>query len=194
MGVALARAEDTDTARANARLAAGRVRRGRPDLGRSHDDGRADRRCSPGCSAKRAVLAGDGRCAWPAQRVAQGSLGDVDDEHLVGGSYRIARLCQEHRAQRPSLRELSGHLCAERLQGHRCRHRADAVSARFLDMGAALQAMVGDRFKIHGVFVIRAKEVHPIVAPSYVFYPADTTEEAQAVGAADLYGVSRRDG
>ncbi|WP_445954555.1 hypothetical protein [Thauera sp. SDU_THAU2] len=61
-------------------------------------------------------------------------------------------------------------------------------------MGAALQAMVGDRFKIHGVFVIRAKEVHPIVAPSYVFYPADTTEEAQAVGAADLYGVSRRDG
>lgn len=57
-----------------------------------------------------------------------------------------------------------------------------------------LQAMVGDRFKIHGVFVIRAKEVHPIVAPSYVFYPADTTEEAQVQSALRTYGVSRRNG
>ena len=54
---------------------------------------------------------------------------------------------------------------------------------------APLKTMVGDRFPIHSVFVIRATAVEPIVAPSYRLYPAQTTEASQTQAALARYGV-----
>ncbi|PRY63407.1 hypothetical protein B0H98_1082 [Vreelandella songnenensis] len=55
-----------------------------------------------------------------------------------------------------------------------------------------LEAMAGERFPIHSVFVVRVIEVTPIVAPSYRLYPSETTEEAQVESALITYGVSRK--
>ena len=54
-----------------------------------------------------------------------------------------------------------------------------------------LLAMVGDRYPIHSVFVVRAVAVEPIIAPSYRLYPLETTEESQIQSALRTYGVSR---
>lgn len=54
-----------------------------------------------------------------------------------------------------------------------------------------LRSMVGDRFDIHSVFVVSAVAVEPIIAPSYRFYPHETTEEAQILSALRSYGVKR---
>lgn len=55
-----------------------------------------------------------------------------------------------------------------------------------------LHTMLGDRFQIRSVFVVRATAVHRIVAPSYTFYPSETTEESQVQAALRTYGVCRR--
>lgn len=52
-----------------------------------------------------------------------------------------------------------------------------------------LRTMVGERFPIHSVFVIRATAVEPIMAPSYRLYPRETTEAAQIQSALRTYGV-----
>jgi predicted pyridoxine 5'-phosphate oxidase superfamily flavin-nucleotide-binding protein len=52
-----------------------------------------------------------------------------------------------------------------------------------------LAKMAGPRFKIHGVFVIKATSCEPIVAPSYRLYPEETTEESQIDSAMCRYGV-----
>lgn len=57
-----------------------------------------------------------------------------------------------------------------------------------------LRAMAGERFPIHGVFVVRATAVEPIVAPSYRLYPTETTEASQIESALRTYGVSRNTG
>ena len=54
-----------------------------------------------------------------------------------------------------------------------------------------LLAMTGEKFKIQGVMVVRVKQAHPILAPSYRFYPDTTTEEAQMDAAMKAYGVRR---
>lgn len=54
---------------------------------------------------------------------------------------------------------------------------------------APLLAMAGDRYPIHSVFVIKAASVEPIVAPSYRYYPMETTEESQIQSALRTYGV-----
>jgi len=51
--------------------------------------------------------------------------------------------------------------------------------------------MTGEKFKIQGVMVVRVKQAHPILAPSYRFYPDTTTEEAQMDAAMKAYGVRR---
>lgn len=57
-----------------------------------------------------------------------------------------------------------------------------------------LRTMVGDRFPISSVFVIRAIAVERIVAPSYGLYPSETTEESQVQSALRTYGVNRVNG
>ena len=76
-----------------------------------------------------------------------------------------------------------------KLMGH-----AQYVNARdeaFHAHAKPLLAMVGDLFKIQGVMVVEVVQAHPIVAPSYRFYPDSTTESGQMQAAMKVYGVVR---
>ncbi|WP_303784163.1 pyridoxamine 5'-phosphate oxidase family protein [Azovibrio restrictus] len=64
-------------------------------------------------------------------------------------------------------------------------------SPGYAGWAAPLNARVGDRFPIHSVFVIRAVEIHPIIAPSYILFPSETTEASQTRAALQTYGVRR---
>jgi len=52
-----------------------------------------------------------------------------------------------------------------------------------------LLAMTGDKFNIQAVLVVKVVQSHPIVAPSYRFYPKSTTESGQIESAMKTYGV-----
>jgi uncharacterized protein len=54
-----------------------------------------------------------------------------------------------------------------------------------------LLAMTSDKFNIQAVLVVKVEQAHPIVAPSYRFYPDSTTEEGQMDAAMKAYGVRR---
>jgi len=54
-----------------------------------------------------------------------------------------------------------------------------------------LLAMAGGKFKIQAVLVVKVEHAHPILAPSYRFYPDTITEEAQMDAAMKAYGVRR---
>ena len=76
-----------------------------------------------------------------------------------------------------------------KLMGH-----AQYVNAReeaFHAHAKPLLAMAGDQFKIQGVMVVEVVQAHPIVAPSYRFYPDSTTESGQIEAAMKVYGVVR---
>jgi predicted pyridoxine 5'-phosphate oxidase superfamily flavin-nucleotide-binding protein len=64
-----------------------------------------------------------------------------------------------------------------------------ATDAEFTDWAAPLLAMVGQRFTTHSVLVIQVQSVAAIVAPSYRFYPHDTTEASQVASAMRAYKV-----
>lgn len=66
---------------------------------------------------------------------------------------------------------------------------ADAEFARWAE---PLQKMAGDRFPIRSVFVIHATAVEAIIAPSYRFYPSETTEASQIEAALRSYCVQRQ--
>ena len=59
----------------------------------------------------------------------------------------------------------------------------------FAAWAAPLKTMVGERFLIRSVFVIAVDSVQPIVAPSYRFYPEETTEASQRQSAMRVYGL-----
>ena len=65
--------------------------------------------------------------------------------------------------------------------------RAD--NAEFATWAKPLLAMVGERFTIHSVLVVHVKSVASILAPSYRFYPDDTTEASQVASALRRYGM-----
>ena len=76
-----------------------------------------------------------------------------------------------------------------KLMGH-----AQYVNARddaFHAHAKPLLPMAGDQFKIQGVFLVAVEQAHPIIAPSYRFYPDTTTEHAQIEAAMKTYGVVR---
>lgn len=54
---------------------------------------------------------------------------------------------------------------------------------------APLLAMVGQRFIIQSVLVVQVKSVSTIVAPSYRFYPNETTEASQVASGMRTYNV-----
>ncbi len=64
-----------------------------------------------------------------------------------------------------------------------------ATDPEFATWAKPLLAMVGQRFTIHSVLVIHVKSVSAIVAPSYRFYPDDTTEASQVVSGMRAYKV-----
>jgi hypothetical protein len=64
-----------------------------------------------------------------------------------------------------------------------------ANDPEFSAWAAPLQVMVGQRFTIQSVLVIRVTSVASIVAPSYRFYPDETTEQSQVESALETYGV-----
>lgn len=64
-----------------------------------------------------------------------------------------------------------------------------ANDPEFATWAAPLLAMVGQRFVIQSVLLIRVTAVTPIVAPSYRFYPQETSEASQVASAMGAYGV-----
>ena len=64
-----------------------------------------------------------------------------------------------------------------------------AADPEFSAWATPLLSMVGQRFVIHSVLVIRVTSVAPILAPSYRFYPDETTEASQVVSAMRIYEV-----
>ena len=61
----------------------------------------------------------------------------------------------------------------------------------FAHWAQPLLPLAGPRFTLHGVIVVQALAVEPIVAPSYRLYPDDTTESSQIASALKTYGVQR---
>ena len=64
-----------------------------------------------------------------------------------------------------------------------------ADDPEFATWAKPLLAMVGQRFTIHSVLVIQVQSVAAIVAPSYRFYPHETTEASQVASARRQYGM-----
>jgi predicted pyridoxine 5'-phosphate oxidase superfamily flavin-nucleotide-binding protein len=64
-----------------------------------------------------------------------------------------------------------------------------AADPEFSAWAAPLLAMVGQRFTIHSVLVIQVQSVAAILAPSYRFYPDETTEASQVASAMRAYNV-----
>ena len=67
----------------------------------------------------------------------------------------------------------------------------NASDHAFQGYAKPLLAMTGDKFNIQAVLVVKVEQAHPIVAPSYRFYPDSTTEEGQMDAAMKAYGVRR---
>lgn len=63
------------------------------------------------------------------------------------------------------------------------------TSADFNHWAEPLERLAGPRFPIRSVFVIRATEIAPIIAPSYSLFPDETTEQSQVESAMRTYGV-----
>jgi predicted pyridoxine 5'-phosphate oxidase superfamily flavin-nucleotide-binding protein len=76
-----------------------------------------------------------------------------------------------------------------KLMGHA--QYVNARDAAFHAHAKPLLPMAGDQFKIQGVFLVAVEQAHPIVAPSYRFYPDSTTESGQIEAAKKVYGVVR---
>jgi predicted pyridoxine 5'-phosphate oxidase superfamily flavin-nucleotide-binding protein len=77
-------------------------------------------------------------------------------------------------------------------KGFKLKGTAQVVAAddpAFARWAQPLLAMVGQRFVIQSVLVIRVTAVATIVAPSYRFYADETTELAQVASAMRTYGV-----
>jgi len=68
-------------------------------------------------------------------------------------------------------------------------HEVGADDPAFSAWADPLLAMVGQRFVIRSVLVIRITSVAAIVAPSYRFFPDETTEASQIEAAMRTYGV-----
>ena len=64
-----------------------------------------------------------------------------------------------------------------------------ASDAAFQMYAQPLNALAAEKFKIHGVMLIRVEQAHRIVAPSYRFYPDSTTEAGQIASSMKAYGV-----
>ena len=60
-------------------------------------------------------------------------------------------------------------------------------------MATPLVAMCSARFEIPSLFIVQVTGAMPILAPSYLFYPGQTTEMDQRASAMRAYGVKPSD-
>ena len=113
----------------------------------------------------------------------------ADDEHVVVA--HIASPMSAHNiAQQPQVCLSFVDVFVQKgfkLKGTALEVRADDPA--FTRWAGPLLAMVGQRFAIQSVLVIRVTSVVPIVAPSYRFYPDETTHASQTASAMRMYGV-----
>ena len=115
----------------------------------------------------------------------------VDDQHIVVAN--IASPCSAHNISVNSLVCLS-FIDIFVQKGFKVMGTATECkpcSPGYAKWAEPLNAMVADRFPIHSVFVIRADAVQPIIAPSYILFPSETTESSQVRAAMQTYGVRR---
>jgi hypothetical protein len=80
-------------------------------------------------------------------------------------------------------------------KGFKVKGRAEVIDPahpEFAEWSAPLQEMTRDRFPLHSVIVLHPASVEPIVAPSYLFFAAETTEQTQMEAAMKAYGVQPR--
>ena len=115
----------------------------------------------------------------------------VDDEHIV-----IANIASPHSAKniRKNEKVCVSFIDVFAQKGFKVFGIASDVKPQATDYKRCvepLQKMVGDRFPIHSVFLVRATIIEPILAPSYRLYPLETTEASQVRAALETYGVKR---
>ncbi len=67
----------------------------------------------------------------------------------------------------------------------------DRNHPEFLRWADTLLQKAGPRFPVHGVIVVLAQSVSPILAPSYRLYPDTSTEADQVASALRTYRVTR---
>ncbi len=113
----------------------------------------------------------------------------VDDQHVVVA--HIASPMSSHNiAQHPQVCLSFVDVWVQK--GYKLQGLARVVAPDAPDFAlwsAPLLAMVGQRFLIQSVLLMRVTSVAPIVAPSYRFYPDSTTEASQIASARRAYGL-----
>jgi predicted pyridoxine 5'-phosphate oxidase superfamily flavin-nucleotide-binding protein len=117
----------------------------------------------------------------------------VDDRHVV-----IANIASPH-----TVRNISSNpkVCLSFVdvfvqKGFKLQGLAHTVASGEFDYSAwaaPLEQRVQGKFNILSVIVVKVLSVDPILAPSYRFYPQDTTEQSQIDAAMQRYGVKPRD-
>jgi len=138
------------------------------------------------------VLAGYGRCRGQPNVSPKEVWAIADEQHVV-----VA-----HIASPISARNIAQHpkVCLSFVdvfvqKGFKLLGTAREVragNAEFASWAKPLLAMVGQRFVIRSLLVIRVTSVAPIEAPSYQFHPDQTTEASQVDAAMRAYGVLPR--
>jgi predicted pyridoxine 5'-phosphate oxidase superfamily flavin-nucleotide-binding protein len=81
-------------------------------------------------------------------------------------------------------------------KGFKIQGSAQVVQSNHMDYAKwaePLVQMIAGKFKISSVIVVEIQRVDPILAPSYQFYPGETTEQNQIEAAMQRYGVKPRD-
>lgn len=115
----------------------------------------------------------------------------VDDDHLVIANLASPVSATNIRAEPRVCVSLIDVFAQKgfKLTGHANDIRAD--EPEFAQWAAPVLIQAGDRFTVRSVFRVRVQAVTPILAPSYRFYPEQTTEAAQVESALRAYGVVR---
>jgi predicted pyridoxine 5'-phosphate oxidase superfamily flavin-nucleotide-binding protein len=116
----------------------------------------------------------------------------VDDDHLVIANLASPVSATNIRAEPRVCVSLIDVFVQKgfKLMGHATDIRTD--EPEFAQWAAPVLNQAGDRFTVRSVFRVRVQAVTPILAPSYRFYPEQTTEAAQVESALRAYGVVRR--
>lgn len=113
----------------------------------------------------------------------------IDDHHLV-----IAQIASPN-----TVRNIASNpkVCLSFIdvfvqKGYKLQGTAQIVESHNMDYSKwakPLLNMVAGKFKIASVIVVQIQRVDPILAPSYQFYPEETTEQNQIEAAMQRYGV-----
>jgi len=79
-------------------------------------------------------------------------------------------------------------------KGYQLKGQAQLIQVNapaFAELAAPLLTMAGERFPFRSLIAVQIEQVKPILAPSYLLYPEETTEESLANSALQQYGVQK---